>query len=142
MVIAIGNDHAGTSLKQELLPIIESLGITAMDLGTNTSNIPVDYPDYAKAVSEAILDGRASLGLLICGTGIGMSISANRHAGIRAALCHDVFSAQATRLHNDANVLVLGARVVGGGHAQEITKTFLSTQFSNQQRHIKRLDKL
>ena len=141
MILAIGNDHAGIGLKTELSPLLEGLGLVLMNMGTDTAHA-VDYPDYAAYVADAVLSGRAQAGLLICGTGIGMSIAANRRHGIRAALCHDVFSARATRLHNNANVLVLGARVVGPGHAEEIARAFFTTDFSNEQRHLQRIGKL
>ena len=140
-MIAIGCDHGGFDLKQEIMDYLKENSIDYKDFGTYTSD-SVDYPDYASAVTKAVLDGTCEKGILICGTGIGISISANKHPGIRCALCHDCFSAEATRLHNDANVLALGGRVVGPGHALKIVDTFLSTPFSNDERHQRRIRKI
>lgn len=140
-MLAIGCDHGGFHLKQEIIEHLKSKGIEYKDFGTYSLDA-VDYPDYAKSVTEAILDGTCEKGILICGTGIGISIAANRNPGIRCALCHDCFSAEATRLHNDANVLALGGRVVGAGHALKIVDTFLSTPFSNDERHTRRVCKI
>ena len=140
-MIAIGCDHGGFHLKKEIIDYLKSNAIAYKDFGTNSLDA-VDYPEYANAVTEAILDGTCEKGILICGTGIGISISANRHPGIRCALCHDCFSAEATRLHNDANILALGGRVVGPGHAIKIVDTFLSTPFSNDDRHKRRICKI
>lgn len=138
-VLVVGSDHAGLRLKKELLPVAESLGFTVRDLGTNDES-SCDYPDFAHAVSQAVVAGEG-LGLLVCGTGIGMSIAANRHAGVRAALCGDTFSARMTRMHNDANVLCLGSRVVGGGLAADILTAFLTSTFEGG-RHATRLAKI
>lgn len=140
-MIAIGNDHAGYELKLEVIKFLESKGYEVKDFGCDSTK-SVDYPDYAHAVAHAVADGEAEKGILICGTGIGVSISANKVKGIRAALCHDVFSAEATRLHNDANVLTMGARVIGGGLALKIVETFVETPFSNDERHIRRISKI
>lgn len=140
-MIAIACDHGGYELKLEIIKHLQSNNIDFVDFGTNDTNA-VDYPDYAKQVSQSILQGECTQGILICGTGIGISMSANRYKGIRCALCHDVFSAKATREHNDANILALGARVVGAGHALMIVDTFLNTPFSNEQRHIDRINKI
>jgi len=140
-MIAIGCDHGGFDLKQEIMDYLKENSIDYKDFGTYTSD-SVDYPDYASAVTKAVLDGTCEKGILICGTGIGISISANKHPGIRCALCHDCFSAEATRLHNDANVLALGGRVVGPGHALKIVDIFLSTPFSNDERHKRRIHKI
>lgn len=140
-MIAIGNDHAGYELKLEVIKFLESKGYEVKDFGCDSTK-SVDYPDYAHAVAHAVADGEADKGILICGTGIGVSISANKVKGIRAALCHDVFSAEATRLHNDANVLTMGARVIGGGLALKIVETFVETPFSNDERHIRRISKI
>ena len=139
--IAIANDHGGLTIKPEILSFLSKSGFTVLDFGTNCE-ASVDYPDYASLVASAILGGKADAGLLICGTGIGMSIAANRHKNIRAALCHDVFSAKATRGHNNANILVMGARVIGPGLALEIAKAFFTTQFSKDERHIRRINKI
>ena len=140
-MIAIGSDHGGFELKKEIIGYLESKGIAYKDFGTDTAD-SVDYPDYAKPVCQAVLDGEADKGILICGTGIGISMAANKMKGIRAALVHDVFSAEATRLHNDANVLCMGGRVVAGGLAIKITDTFLHTDFSGDDRHARRISKI
>lgn len=140
-MIAVGCDHGGFALKNEILAHLSSKGIEFKDFGCMSEDA-VDYPDYAKAVSASILSGESEKGILICGTGIGISITANKIPGIRCALCHDVFSAEATRLHNDTNIVALGGRVVGPGLAIKIVDTFLSTAFSNEERHIKRIAKI
>lgn len=140
-MIAIGCDHGGFALKQEILAHFKTNHILYKDFGCYTIEA-VDYPDYAKIVAKAVLSGECEKGILICGTGIGISIAANKVSGIRCALCHDVFSAEATRAHNDANILALGGRVIGPSHAIKIVDTFLSTPFSNEERHIKRIAKL
>ena len=139
--IAIANDHGGLVLKPEILAYLREHGYNVIDLGPNFA-AAVDYPDYAKLVASAVTQGEADAGLLICGSGIGMSIAANRHTGIRAALCHDVFTARVTREHNDSNILVMGARVIGAGLALEILKTFLTTPFSQDERHSRRIGKI
>lgn len=140
-MIAIGSDHAGYGLKQIVMAHLKERGEEFKDYGTY-SEASCDYPDYAEAVSLAIIKGEADKGILICGTGIGISIAANRHREIRAALCGDCFSAEATRQHNDANVLAMGARVVADGLALKIVDTFLDTPFSNGANHIRRVAKL
>lgn len=137
-MIALGCDHGGYELKQEILAYLEKEGIAYKDFGCD-STAAVDYPLYAKLVAKSILSGECEKGILICGTGIGISITANKFPGIRAALCTDCFCAEATRLHNDANVLALGGRVVGPGLAVKIVDTFLHTPFSNEERHINRI---
>lgn len=137
-MLAIGCDHGGFELKQEILKHLDERGIVYRDFGCyNTDS--VDYPVYAKQVCKAIQDGECEKGILICGTGIGISITANKQKGIRAALCTDCFMAEATRLHNDANVLALGGRVVGTGLANKIVDTFLDTPFSGDERHMRRI---
>ena len=138
-MIAIGNDHTGYELKKAIIEYLEEKGIEYKDFGCGEVNAS-DYPDFAKLVGKAIQNKECDKGILICGTGIGISITANKMKGIRAALCHDCFSAEATRLHNDANVLALGARVIGIGHALKIVETFLNTDFSNDERHIRRIN--
>ena len=138
MKLAIGCDHGGYELKQEMIQHLQSKGYEITDVGCD-SPASCDYPVYAKKVTELIRSGEAELGILICGTGIGMSMAANKEPGIRAALCHDVFSAKATREHNDANILCMGARVVGPGLALMIADTFLTTPFSNDERHKRRI---
>src|SRR5262245_9636506 len=122
--LAVGADHAGYDLKHVLVGELGKLGYEIQDLGTDSLD-SCDYPDYAHAVSEAVEEGRADLGILVCGSGVGMSIAANRHAGVRAVVCSEPFSARASRRHNDANVLCLGARVVGVGTALDIVDAFL-----------------
>ena len=141
ILIAIGNDHTGYELKKAIIKYFEEKGIEYKDFGSQkvTSS---DYPEFAKAVATAIQNKECDKGILICGTGIGISIAANKMKGIRAALCHDCFSAEATRLHNDANILAMGARVVGPGLALKIVETFLNTEFSGDQRHIRRIQML
>ena len=138
-MLAIGCDHAGYELKQEIIKHLEEKGIEYKDFGCYSEEA-VDYPVYGKLVGHAVADGECEKGILICGTGIGISIAANRIAGIRPALCADCFSAQATREHNDANILALGARVVGPGLAVKITDTFLHTDFSGDERHRRRIE--
>ncbi|MCI8852221.1 MAG: ribose 5-phosphate isomerase B [Lachnospiraceae bacterium] len=137
-MIALGCDHGGYELKQEILAYLKKEGIAYKDFGCDSKEA-VDYPVYAKLVAKSILSGECEKGILICGTGIGISITANKIPGIRAALCTDCFCAEATRLHNDANVLALGGRVVGAGLAVKIVDTFLHTPFSNEERHINRI---
>ena len=137
-MIALGCDHGGYELKQEIKKYLDEKGIEYKDYGCD-STASVDYPVYAKKVAHAVADGECERGILICGTGIGISITANKVPGIRAALCGDCFSAQATREHNDANILAMGARVTGPGLALKIVDTFLDTPFSNDERHIRRI---
>ncbi len=141
MKLAIGCDHGGFELKEEILKFLKTVAnLQVTDLGP-ASKESVDYPDVGKKVSEAVSQGTMDRGILICGTGIGMSIVANRYPKVRAALCHDHFTAQMSREHNDANVLVMGERVIGKGVALEIVKTWLDTEFAGG-RHQKRLDKI
>ncbi len=140
MTIAIGCDHGGFELKTVIIDHLTQQGKSICDFGAYDC-VACDYPDYAVPVCEAVLSGRADYGILICGTGIGMSISANKIHGIRCALLGDVFSAKATRAHNDTNVMALGGRVTGAGHALEIVDAFLSTAFSRDQRHVDRISK-
>jgi ribose 5-phosphate isomerase B len=141
MKLAIAADHGGFELKQEVVKYLQSVKtIEVSDFGTATRD-SVDYPDYGKKVSEAVSNSSADRGILICGTGIGMSIVANRYPKVRAALCHDHFTARMSRLHNDANVLVMGERVIGKGVALEIVKTWLETEFEGG-RHQLRLNKI
>ena len=138
--IAIASDHAGVALKAELVAELGKLGQLSLDLGP-ADTTSVDYPDFATKVTEAVVSKKASLGVLICGTGIVMSITANKVHGIRAALCHTEFEARVTRQHNDANVLCLGARVTGGGLAIEILRAFLNASFEGG-RHAARVEKI
>ena len=140
-MIAIGCDHGALELKEQLIEHLKKRGIECKDYGTYTKD-SCDYPVYAKKVAHAILDGECEKGILICGTGIGISITAKKIRGIRAAVCTDCFTAEATRLHNDANILALGGRVVGPGLAVKIVETFLNTPFSNDERHIRRINQI
>ena len=137
-MIALGCDHGGFELKQEIIQYLEEKEIPYKDFGCDSTK-SVDYPIYARKVGRAIQNGECEKGILICGTGIGISIAANKMKGIRAALCTDCFSAEATRQHNDANVLALGGRVVGTGLALKIVDTFLNTEFSQDERHERRI---
>lgn len=141
MKIAIGADHAGFRLKDEIMQALEAEGHTVEDFGCHCSD-SIDYPDYALPVCEKVASGEADRGILICGTGIGMTIAANKVPGIRCALVHELFSAKATREHNDSNVLALGERVTGPGLAMEIVKVWLGTPFSQGPRHVNRIDKI
>ena len=138
MKISIGSDHGGYELKAELISHLKGKGYEIIDKGCDSA-ASCDYPIYTNAVCDDIVSKESELGILICGTGIGMSMAANKREGIRAALCHDTFSAKATREHNDANILCMGARVVGPGLALMIADTFLETDFSNDERHIRRI---
>jgi ribose 5-phosphate isomerase B len=139
-VIAIASDHAGFELKSTLKEHLQTAGLSVLDLGIDSSE-QVDYPDMADALARAVLDGRAPRGVVICGTGIGVSIAANRHRGIRAALCHDVTTARLARRHNDANVLALGGRILGPEVARECLDAFLATAYEGG-RHDARVRKL
>ena len=138
-MIALGCDHGGYPLMKEVIKYLDEAKIEYKNFGTYSED-SCDYPVFAKAVAGAIVNGECERGILICGTGIGISIAANKVKGVRAALCHDCFSAKATRQHNDANILAMGARVVGAGLAVEIVKNFLETPFSNEERHIRRIN--
>lgn len=138
MRIAIGSDHGGFTLKASIIQFLCELGHEVEDLGTD-STASVDYPDYARAVCARVQNGDCAAGILICGTGIGMSMVANRQKGIRAALCHELFTARMSREHNDANVLCLGERVIGPGLALEIVRTWVSTEFAGG-RHLRRIE--
>lgn len=138
-MIALGSDQAGYELKQEIIKYLEEKGLEYKDYGSYSAEA-CDYPVYGKKVAHAVADGECEKGILICGTGIGISIAANKIKGIRAALCSDCFSAEATRLHNDANIIAMGARVVGAGLAVKIVDTFLNTPFSGAERHVRRIN--
>ena len=141
MRIAIGCDHGGINLKPVLIAYLEKQGVEFKDFGTFTKD-SCDYNDYAEMVGNAVAGGEYDLGILICGTGIGMSIAANKIKGVRCAHCHDVFSAKMTRLHNDANIIAFGERVIGPGLMLEIVDAFIHTGFSNDERHIRRVEKI
>lgn len=140
-MIAIGGDQGGYELKLAVIEYLKEHHIEYKDYGCYSEE-SVDYPIYAKKVAHAVADGEADKGILICGTGIGISIAANKVKGIRCAVCHDCFSAEATRSHNDANILAMGGRVIGKGHALKVVETFLNTPFSNEERHIRRISML
>ena len=137
-MLALACDHGGYALKQEIIAYLNENNIEFRDFGCY-GETSCDYPIYARKVTSAITSGECERGILICGTGIGISIAANKVPGIRAALCHDCFSAEATRSHNDANILCMGGRIVGPGLAVKIVDTFLNTPFSNEERHIRRI---
>ncbi len=141
MRLAIGADHAGYPLKQDLIPYLESLGHSVLDLGTN-STAPVDYPDFSEAVGLAVLDGRAERGVLICGSGVGASVAANKLPGIRAGLTHDCYSAHQGVEHDNMNIIVLGSRVIGTELAKDLVSIYLKAVFSNEPRHVRRLAKI
>ncbi|OAT79573.1 ribose 5-phosphate isomerase B [Bacillus sp. MKU004] len=140
MKIAIASDHGGVHIREEIKSLLEELGLEYEDFGCECGT-SVDYPDYAVPVAEKVAAGEFDRGILICGTGIGMSISANKVKGIRCALVHDVFSAKATREHNDSNILAMGERVIGPGLAREIAQTWLGTEFEGG-RHANRIGKI
>jgi ribose 5-phosphate isomerase B len=140
MRVAIGSDHAGLEMKNEVISVLKAMGHEYQDFGTDTPQ-SVDYPDFGETVSQAVSEGKADRGILICGTGIGMSIVANKFRYIRAALCNELFSAKMSRLHNDANILVLGGRIIGKDLATEIVKIWMVTPFEGG-RHENRLKKI
>ena len=141
MRLVLGSDHAGYELKQELLKFLQSLGHEVLDVGT-CSTAAVDYPDFAQAVSDAVLDGRAERGVLICGSGVGACVAANKIPGIRAAICHDSYSAHQGVEHDDMNVLVLGSRIIAGELAKDLVRAYLAAKFSGEERHVRRLGKV
>ena len=141
MKIVIGSDHAGFALKNAMGDVLRGLGNAVLDVGAFNEN-PSDYPDFAEAVGRAVLDGRAERGVLICGSGVGASVAANKLLGIRAAVCHDTYSAHQGVEHDDMNVLVLGSRIIGVKLAEDLVKAFLGAQFTNEERHKRRLAKI
>jgi ribose 5-phosphate isomerase B len=141
MKIVIGSDHAGFALKNSAGDLLRSLGHQVLDVGAFNEN-PSDYPDFAEAVGRAVLDGRAERGVLICGSGVGASVAANKLIGIRAAVCHDTYSAHQGVEHDDMNVLVLGSRVIGVKLAEDLVKSYLGAKFTNEERHARRLAKI
>ena len=141
MRVAIGADHAGLDLKAQVHGWLKEWGHAVVDLGTFTHD-PTDYPDYAAAVARAVTDGRAERGVIICGSGVGASVAANKIPGARAGLCHDTYSAHQGVEHDDMNVLVMGARVIGPALAQELVRAFLGAKFSGEERHRRRLEKV
>ena len=142
MKISIGADHAGYDMKQHLVEYIRQLGHNVHDVGTFEPGKPDDYPDYAILVAQDIRSGAAERGVLVCGSGVGVSVAANKFKGIRAAMCHDHYSAHQGVEHDDMNVLVLGARIIGQMTAEDATAAFLSAKFSGEERHVRRLNKV
>jgi ribose 5-phosphate isomerase B len=141
MRLAIGADHAGFELKESIATLLRADGHDLLDLGTN-STAPVDYPDFAAAVGHAVVGGTVERGVLICGSGVGASVAANKIVGVRAGLCHDTYSAAQSVEHDDANILVLGARVIGASLAEVLVRTFIAARFSGAERHRRRLEKV
>jgi ribose 5-phosphate isomerase B len=141
MMIALGTDHGGFHLKNTVINAITSAGHEVLDLGT-FDETPVDYPDYAKSVADAVMSKRCDRGILICGSGVGACVAANKIVGIRAGLCHDTYSAHQGVEHDDMNILCLGARIVGQALAQELVKAFLAASFTAEVRHKRRLEKV
>ena len=141
MRIVLGSDHAGFEMKQELAAFVRSLGHEVLDVGTN-GTAPVDYPDFAEAVGMAIRSGQADRGILICGSGVGASVAANKIPGIRAGLSHDSYSAHQGVEHDDMNVLVLGSRIIAGELAHDLVRIYLAAKFSGEERHVRRLSKI
>jgi len=141
MRLAVGSDHAGFELKETLAAYLRESGHEVIDIGTR-STASVDYPDYAEALARAVLDGGAERGVLLCGSGVGASVAANKIPGIRAGLCHDTYSARQGVEHDDMNILVIGARVVGAELARELVRVFVGARFSGEERHRRRLEKI
>ncbi len=142
MRIAIGADHAGFTMKQDLGAQIRKLGHESLDMGAHSIEPSDDYPDFAEAVARAVVEGRADRGVLICGSGVGVSVAANKIPGVRAAVCHDAYSAHQGVEHDNMNVLVLGSRVIGPELARELVRAYLAAQFSGEERHRRRLAKV
>lgn len=141
MRIVIGADHAGFELKEIVSEYLRHLGHEVIDIGTHNED-PVDYPDYAEALSRVVLDDRAERGVLICGSGVGASVAANKIPGIRAGLCHDTYAARQGVEHDDMNVLTLGARVIGVALARELVDSFVTAKFNGEERHRRRIEKI
>jgi ribose 5-phosphate isomerase B len=141
MKMVIGSDHAGFELKNAMGDLLRSLGHSVLDVGAFNEN-PSDYPDFAEAVGRAVLEGKGERGLLVCGSGVGVSVAANKIPGIRAGMCHDTYSAHQGVEHDDMNVLVLGSRIVGEKLAEDLVKAFLGAKFSGDERHLRRLNKV
>jgi ribose 5-phosphate isomerase B len=141
MKVVIGSDHAGFQLKNSMGDLIRSLGHSVLDIGAFNEN-PSDYPDYAEAVGRAVLDGKAERGVLVCGSGVGASVAANKLVGIRAGICHDTYSGHQGVEHDNMNVLVLGSRIVGEKVAEDVVRAYLVAKFTNEERHVRRLAKV
>ena len=142
MVIAIAADHAGYDIKEVVADHLRSEGYEVLDLGVDTADVPSDYPDAAAAVAQAIRTGEAERGVLVCGSGVGVSVAANKFPGIRAAICHDTYSAHQGVEHDQMNVLVLGGRIIGAALARELVDAFMAAEFSGEERHVRRVDKV
>jgi ribose 5-phosphate isomerase B len=142
MKIAIACDHAGYELKLAVLPFLTKLGYEVQDLGADTDEVPSDYPDFAKKVAEKILSGEVERGVLVCGSGAGVSIAANKIKGIYAAVCHDTYTAHQCVEHDGVNVICIGSRVIGIELAREVVKSFLHAQFTGEERHVRRVGKI
>ena len=141
MRVAVGADHAGFELKQTIIPFVHTLGHEVLDLGTHNTDT-VDYPDFSEKVGVAVRDGKADRGIVICGSGVGASVAANKIRGVRAGLCHDTYSAHQGVEHDDMNVLVLGGRVIGLEMAKELVRAYLGASFTGEERHVRRLKKV
>ena len=141
MTIAVACDHGGFPLKAKIIETVRAAGHEVIDLGTNSTE-PVDYPDFAAAAGRAVLDGRAARAIIVCGSGVGASVAANKLVGIRSGVCHDVYSAHQAVEHDDMNVLALGARVIGDELAADLVRTFLAAQYTGAPRHVRRLAKV
>jgi ribose 5-phosphate isomerase B len=140
--IAIASDHAGFPLKQYLADCLKQLGHKIDDLGTDSPDTAVDYPDFAAKIALAVTQGKANKGIIVCGSGVGACIAANKFTGARASVCHDTYSARQGVEHDDMNILCLGARIIGTALAEEIARAFIGASFSNETRHVRRLDKV
>lgn len=142
MKIALANDHAGFDMKLALLPFLTKNGYEVIDLGATTGDIPSDYPDFAQAVGQAVTSGQVERGVLVCGSGVGVCVAANKIHGIYAGLCHDTYSAHQGVEHDNMNVICVGSRVIGVELAREIIKTFLEARFTGEERHLRRVSKM
>ena len=139
--VSVASDHAGFSLKTLVIQFLRDAGYDIIDLGTHSTD-PVDYPDYARAIAESILSGESTEGILLCGSGVGACVVANKFPGIRAGLCHDTYSAHQSREHDDCNVLCMGPRIIGDKLALENVRAWINAKFTGEERHVKRLEKL
>ena len=142
MRVAVAFDHRGTKLRERVIEVVEELGHDAVDLGTDQAEPRIDYPDKAREIGEAVLAGQADRGVLVCGSGVGASVAANKLAGIRAGVCHDVYSAHQGVEHDDMNILCLGSEVIGAELAADLVRTFLGAQFAGGDRYVERLKKI
>jgi RpiB/LacA/LacB family sugar-phosphate isomerase len=141
MKIVVGSDHAGFNLKKEVAESLRKQGHEIVDVGTHSTE-PADYPDFAEALGKAVVEGKGERGVLICGSGVGANVAANKIRGVRAAICHDTYSAHQGVEHDDMNVLVLGGRIIGPALAHELVQAFVGAKFTNEERHVRRLDKV